>query len=85
MVLLSCIQQALPLFSKNVQSTKFVNYYLANLLSVFASLADQTLTFDILKSFAELCVYYNGHNQANNSVHNLEILYNLMIVTPPLA
>jgi len=59
MVLLSCIQQALPLFSKNVQSTKFVNYYLANLLSVFASLADQTLTFDILKSFAELCVYYS--------------------------
>lgn len=79
MILLSCIQQALPLFSKNVQSTKFVNYYLSNLLSVFTSLTDHSLNFDILKSFAELCMYYNGNNQANNSIQNLEILYNIMI------
>lgn len=79
MILLSCIQQALPLFSKNVQSTKFVNSYLENLLCIFTKLTDESMTFETLKSFAELCMYYNGQNAANNSIQNLEILYNLMI------
>jgi hypothetical protein len=79
MILLSCIQQALPLFSKNVQSTKFVNSYLSNLRPIFTKLTDESVTFDILKSFAELCIYYNGQNQAANSIQNLETLYNLMI------
>lgn len=84
MILLSCIQQALPLFSKNVQSTKFVNSYLENLLVIFTKFTDESITFEILKSFAELCIYYNGQIQANNSLRNLEILYNLMLEYLPM-
>lgn len=83
MILLSCIQQALPLFSKNVKSTKFVNWYLENLLPIFSKLKDESTNFEILKSFAELCIYYDGQIAANNSIHNLNTLYDLLLVYLP--
>lgn len=82
MILLSCIQQALPLFSSNVQSTTFVNQYLQNLLCNFSKIPDDCgiPTFEIIKSFAELCIYYDGQVSDYNSLENLEILFNLLNV-----
>jgi hypothetical protein len=40
--------------------------------------------FEVIKAFAELCNHYNGTNAnlvAGNSLTNLEILYNLLIVS----
>lgn len=79
MILLSCIQQAIPLFSKNVQSTKFVIHYLDNVISIVHKLTDETVKFEILKSFAELCIHYHSNPQHQPNNLNLEILYNLLI------
>lgn len=82
MILLSCIQQALPLFSKNVQSTTFVNHFLENLLCNISKISDDCgiSTYEIIKAFAELCMYYDGQASDYNSLKNLEILFNLLNV-----
>ena len=58
MILQSCTQQALPLFSKNVHSTKLVLYNLDNLFPVFNKLSvDEGAKLEILKNFAEMSIY----------------------------
>ena len=79
MILLSCIQQAIPLFSKNVQSTKYVNYYMNNVLQIVPKISDESIKFEILKSFAELCIHYNGVG-GDVTATNIEILYNIDII-----
>lgn len=58
MILLSCIQQAIPLFSKNVNSNKYVSMFIDNVLVIFNEITDEEIKFEILKSFADLCSFY---------------------------
>ncbi|CAF0728769.1 unnamed protein product [Brachionus calyciflorus] len=88
MILLSCIQQALPLFSKNVNSNKYVNFYIENVMKIFNQISDETIRFEILKSFADLCSHYHT-NQGHLAVPGIEcvkstdsqlsIIYDLLI------
>ena len=66
MILLSCIQQAIPLFSKNVPSAKHVNLFIQNVLGSFVKLScDENTKFEILKSLADMCVHYNSNPLAS--------------------
>lgn len=78
MILLSCIQQAIPLFSKNVHSNRFVNSYLDNVLTIVTKISDETVKFETLKAFAELCSHYQQQNVPQSTI-NIEILYNILI------
>jgi hypothetical protein len=80
MILLSCIQEAIPLFSKNVQPTKYVNLYLENVLTVFNKIDDENVKFEVLKALSDMCLHYNGTSvpASVNSLSNLEILYDIM-------
>ena len=52
-------------------------------MSVAKNISEEN-KFEIIKAFAELCNHYNGTNAnlvAANSLNNLEILYNLLIVS----
>ncbi len=79
MILQSCTQQALPLFSKNVHSTKLVLYNLDNLFPVFNKLAvDEGVKLEILKNFAEMSMFV--HTQGIESLKTrLIFLFNLLL------
>jgi hypothetical protein len=81
-ILFSCIQQAIPLFSRNVPSTKYVNYYLENVLVVFNSVKNDDIQFEIIKSLADLCSHFNGNSNvitANQSNLNLKTLFTILL------
>ena len=69
-------------------STKYVQYFIANVLNVFDSFDQENIKFEILKSLADLSVHYNG-NASNNLLqnlnvdpkNNLKLLYNILIVS----
>lgn len=82
MILLACVQQAIPLFSKNVQSNKFVKGFLDNVIPIFTKLQDETVKFEVLKAFAELCSHYNTANTAINSQITLAGLFEVLTVSP---
>ena len=89
MILMSCLQQALPLFSKNVQSTKYVYLYLDNVMSSFKKIQDDNVRFELLKAFAELCIHFNGSSplaqQSNSNVNqSLDLLFNLLVEYLPM-
>ena len=65
-----------------MQSTKYVNFYLENVLTIFNKIGDEHVKFEVLKAFSDMCLHYNGANSANveNSLRNLEILYDILIV-----
>jgi len=64
-----------------VQSTKYVNFYLENVLTIFNKIGDEHVKFEVLKAFADMCLHYNGASaDPVNSLRNLEILYDIMIV-----
>lgn len=81
MILLSCIQQAIPFFSRSCPSTKYVTYYIRNVLGLLQELADDNLKFEILKSLAELSAHYGGASslaahQPACSTADLDLLFN---------
>jgi hypothetical protein len=90
MVLMSCLQQALPLFSKNVQSTKYVYLYLDNVMSSFKKIQDDNVRFELLKAFAELCIHFNGSSPlvqqqiTSNVNQSLDLLFDLLIEYLPM-
>lgn len=83
MILLACVQQAIPLFSKNVQSNKFVKGFLDNVIPIFTKLQDETVKFEVLKAFAELCSHYNTANAATNALITLGGLFDVLTVYLP--
>lgn len=90
MILMSCMQQALPLFSKNVPSTRYVHLYLHNVLIVFKKIKEENVRFEILKAFAELCIHYNGSSLLSPLLSppvpdlNLKLLYDLVVDYLPM-
>jgi hypothetical protein len=66
---------------KNVQSTKYVNFYLENVMTIFNKIGDENVKFEVLKAFADMCLHYNGTSaDPANSLKNLEILFDILIV-----
>jgi hypothetical protein len=64
-----------------VQSTKYVNFYLENVLTIFNKIGDEHVKFEVLKAFSDMCLHYNGASaDPVNSLRNLDILYDIMIV-----
>ncbi|XP_078692187.1 apoptosis inhibitor 5-like isoform X4 [Branchiostoma floridae x Branchiostoma belcheri] len=59
--LMDCVRQAMPLFSRNVQSTKFVTYVCAAVLpclnAVTSSVEERDVQLEILKLLAEMSPY----------------------------
>jgi hypothetical protein len=93
MILMSCIQQAIPLFSKNVPSTRYVSLYLENVLGLFKKIGDENARFEILKAFAELCIHYAAVGSAVVVAQagvaavqppNLDLLYELLVEYLPV-
>lgn len=86
MILLSCIQQAITFFSKTCPSTKYFTYYVRNVLSVLQQLEDDNLKFEILKSLAELSIFYvvgSGTSQTANqpscTTEDLDLLFGRLL------
>ncbi|CAH1274616.1 API5 [Branchiostoma lanceolatum] len=59
--LMDCVRQAMPLFSRNVQSTKFVAYVCVSVLpcltSVTSSVEERDVQLEVLKLLAEMSPY----------------------------
>lgn len=85
MILLSCIQQAIPLFSKNVNSNKYVLMFVDNVLGIFDQIADEAIKFEILKSFADLCSFYASSAISTDNISDKQIdtVYNLLLCYLP--
>jgi len=49
-----------------------------NVIKILPNINDETIKFEILKSFAELCVHYHSL-PAGASTSNIEILYNILL------
>lgn len=80
MILLSCIQQAIPLFSKNVNSNKYVSMFIDNVLVIFDQITDEEIKFEILKSFADLCSFYTSMLATDKvSDKQVDTVFNLLL------
>ena len=67
-----------------MQSNKFVKGFLDSVIPIFTKLQDETVKFEILKAFAELCSHYNIANTATNSQITLGALFDVLIVSSQL-
>ncbi|RNA30903.1 apoptosis inhibitor 5 isoform X2 [Brachionus plicatilis] len=80
MILLSCIQQAIPLFSKNVNSNKYVLMFVDNVLGTFDQIVDEEIKFEILKSLADLCSFFTwtaGMDKVSDK--QMDTVYNILL------
>jgi hypothetical protein len=50
-----------------------------NVIKILPSINDETIKFEILKSFAELCVHYHSLPAGASTTSNIEILYNILL------
>ncbi|XP_075996181.1 apoptosis inhibitor 5 [Genypterus blacodes] len=73
--LLQCTRQALPLFSKNVHSTRFVTYFcehvLPNLSTLTSPVAELDIQLEVLKLLAEMSPFCGDMEKLEANVHML--------------
>uniref|UniRef100_A0A8D2ZSW2 Apoptosis inhibitor 5 n=1 Tax=Scophthalmus maximus TaxID=52904 RepID=A0A8D2ZSW2_SCOMX len=83
--LLQCTRQALPLFSKNVHSTRFVTYFcehvLPNLSTLTTPVADLDIQLEVLKLLAEMSPYCGDMEKLEA---NLNMLFTKLLEFMPL-
>ncbi|KAM6973210.1 apoptosis inhibitor 5 [Aplochiton taeniatus] len=83
--LLQCTRQALPLFSKNVHSTRFVTYFcehvLPNLSSLTSPVAELDIQLEVLKLLAEMSPYCGDMDKLEP---NLSMLFQKLLEFMPL-
>ncbi|KAI4876420.1 hypothetical protein NFI96_012136, partial [Prochilodus magdalenae] len=83
--LLQCTRQALPLFSKNVHSTRFVTYFcehvLPNLSMLTSPVAELDIQLEVLKLLAEMSPYCGDMDKLEP---NLMMLFEKLLEFMPL-
>ncbi|XP_017288325.1 apoptosis inhibitor 5 [Kryptolebias marmoratus] len=83
--LLQCTRQALPLFSKNVHSTRFVTYFcehvLPNLSTLTSPVAELDIQLEVLKLLAEMSPFCGDMEKLEA---NLNILFTKLLEFMPL-
>lgn len=83
--LLQCTRQALPLFSKNVHSTRFVTYFcesvLPNLSLLTSPVAESDIQLEVLKLLAEMSPYCGDMDKLEV---NLNMLFEKLLEFMPL-
>ncbi|KAG1933247.1 Apoptosis inhibitory protein 5 (API5) [Pimephales promelas] len=83
--LLQCTRQALPLFSKNVHSTRFVTYFcefvLPNLSLLTSPVAELDIQLEVLKLLAEMSPYCGDMDKLEV---NLKMLFEKLLEFMPL-
>uniref|UniRef100_A0A3Q3JZW5 Apoptosis inhibitor 5 n=1 Tax=Monopterus albus TaxID=43700 RepID=A0A3Q3JZW5_MONAL len=83
--LLQCTRQALPLFSKNVHSTRFVTYFcehvLPNLSTLTSPVADLDIQLEVLKLLAEMSPFCGDMEKLEA---NLNMLFTKLLEFMPL-
>uniref|UniRef100_A0A8C7F8K4 Apoptosis inhibitor 5 n=1 Tax=Oncorhynchus kisutch TaxID=8019 RepID=A0A8C7F8K4_ONCKI len=83
--LLQCTRQALPLFSKNVHSTRFVTYFcdhvLPNLSSLTSPVAELDIQLEVLKLLAEMSPFCGDMEKVET---NLTMLFEKLLEFMPL-
>uniref|UniRef100_A0A667Y072 Apoptosis inhibitor 5 n=1 Tax=Myripristis murdjan TaxID=586833 RepID=A0A667Y072_9TELE len=83
--LLQCTRQALPLFSKNVHSTRFVTYFcehvLPNLSTLTSPAAELDIQLEVLKLLAEMSPFCGDMEKLEA---NLNMLFNKLLEFMPL-
>ncbi|XP_018608265.2 apoptosis inhibitor 5-like isoform X2 [Scleropages formosus] len=83
--LLQCTRQVLPLFSKNVHSTRFVTHFCCNVLPSLSMLtspvADLDIQLEVLKLLAEMSPFCGDHDKLES---NLMILFGKLLEYMPV-
>ncbi|XP_041853546.1 apoptosis inhibitor 5 [Melanotaenia boesemani] len=83
--LLQCTRQALPLFSKNVHSTRFVTYFcehvLPNLSSLASPVAELDIQLEVLKLLAEMSPFCGDMEKLEG---NLNMMFTKLLEFMPL-
>ncbi|XP_064169212.1 apoptosis inhibitor 5 [Anguilla rostrata] len=83
--LLQCTRQALPLFSKNVHSTRFVTYFcdhvLPNLSTLTSPVAELDIQLEVLKLLAEMSPFCGDMEKLEA---NLTMLFEKLVEFMPL-
>ncbi|KAG7221114.1 hypothetical protein INR49_017555 [Caranx melampygus] len=83
--LLQCTRQALPLFSKNVHSTRFVTYFcehvLPNLSTLTSPVAELDIQLEVLKLLAEMSPFCGDMDKLEA---NLNMLFTKLLEFMPL-
>ncbi|XP_037110823.1 apoptosis inhibitor 5 isoform X1 [Syngnathus acus] len=83
--LLQCTRQALPLFSKNVHSTRFVTYFcehvLPNLSTLTTPVAELDIQLEVLKPLAEMSPFCGDMDKLET---NLNMLFTKLLEYMPL-
>ncbi|XP_020780606.1 apoptosis inhibitor 5 [Boleophthalmus pectinirostris] len=83
--LLQCTRQALPLFSKNVHSTRFVTYFcehvLPNLSALTSPVAGIDIQLEVLKLLAEMSPFCGDMEKLEANLHTL---FNKLLEFMPL-
>uniref|UniRef100_A0A3B5KZA5 Apoptosis inhibitor 5 n=1 Tax=Xiphophorus couchianus TaxID=32473 RepID=A0A3B5KZA5_9TELE len=83
--LLQCTRQALPLFSKNVHSTRFVTYFcehvLPNLSTLTSPVAELDIQLEVLKLLAEMSPFCGDMEKLEA---NLNTLFTKLVEFMPL-
>ncbi|MEE6520854.1 hypothetical protein FKM82_018802, partial [Ascaphus truei] len=73
--LLQCMRQAVPLFSKNVHSTKFVTYFCENVLTALSSLTSPAegidVQLEVLKLLAEMSSFCGDMDKLESNLNKL--------------
>ncbi|KAM4617336.1 apoptosis inhibitor 5 [Discoglossus pictus] len=73
--LLQCMRQAVPLFSKNVHSTKFVTYFCESVLPILSTLTSPAEGFDVqlevLKLLAEMSSFCGDMDKLESNLNKL--------------
>jgi len=94
--LIACIRQALPLFSKNVQTTAFVSYMCDHVVSVMSDVIahpvegeeeekvkknNEDLQIEVMKLFAEMALHCGDLDNVEGKIENV---YNSLVSYMPL-
>lgn len=82
--LMQCIKQAMPLFSKNVHATRFVEYLCLQVLPVLADIgsdANSDIQLDLLKLLAEMVVHCGELSSVERCTANI---YDCLLEYMPL-
>ncbi|XP_075044473.1 apoptosis inhibitor 5 [Mixophyes fleayi] len=73
--LLQCMRQAVPLFSKNVHSTKFVTYFCEHVLPILSSLTSPAegidVQLEVLKLLAEMSSFCGDMDKLESNLNKL--------------
>jgi len=86
---LACTQQAIPMFSKNVHSTKFMAYYLDQVVAKIAGVENtsegEDTRLELLKQLAEMSQWCPDLDKINDRLKNLYIAIQEYMPVPPPA